>query len=140
MVLITARRMWRHASPHDGDQPAAAFRVNCLPPGPQLGRPRVASLGLPRLFDDPQAPGLGTGAGAGDEPAESQRGLRLVAEAFGHHGCPEGQDRGAVDADRGWCGGHGWGAYRLTGGIGNSRWDAAAPRPGGRLPPLWVES
>lgn len=42
----------------------------------------------------------------GDEPAEGQRGLGRVAVPLGEHGCPEGQDGGAVDADRGRCGGH----------------------------------
>jgi len=42
-------------------------------------------------------------AGPLDEPAQGQGCLGRVAEPFGDRGCPHGQYRGAVDADRlGW--------------------------------------
>ena len=48
---------------------------------------------------------LGAGAGPRDEPAEIQRGVGRVTEPVRDHGCPEGQDRRAVDLDGGY-GGH----------------------------------
>jgi hypothetical protein len=43
-----------------------------LPPGLQLRGPHVAFLGVLLLVADPQPPGLGAGAGPGDESAEGQ--------------------------------------------------------------------
>jgi hypothetical protein len=58
-------------------------------------------LGFVFLVNDPEALGFGAGAGPGDEPAKGQGSLRRVAEPLHDHGCPQGQNRGAVDADRG---------------------------------------
>jgi len=77
------------------------------------------------------SPGLGASAGPGDEPAEGQRGLGRVSEPFSNHGCPKGQDRGAVHADRGRYGGHGQGAYRLARGAGTHPGTRRHRAPGG---------
>jgi type III restriction enzyme len=80
----------------------------------QLRGPCVAFLGVLLLVTDAQPPGLCAGAGPGDEPAECQGSVRRVAQLLGHHGRPERQDGGAIDADRGRCGGHRRGPYRLA--------------------------
>jgi hypothetical protein len=89
------------------------------------------------LVVDPQAAVLGAGAGPGDEPAEGQGCLRRVAEPFGDHSCPQGQYRGAVDADWEEWGGHGLGAYRLAWGSGtwsgNRRGQIVRSETGARL-------
>jgi hypothetical protein len=88
-----------------------------LPPRLELCSPRAAFFDILRLFNDPQAPGLGPGAGPDDEPAEGQGCLGRVAEPHGDHGWLEGQAWGAVHADWGRYGGH-EGAYRLVRGSG----------------------
>jgi len=72
-----------------------------LPARLQVRRPPPAFLCVDLLVVEPDTAGFGASAGARHEPAEGQRGLGRVAEPLGDHGCPEGQDRGSVDADRG---------------------------------------
>src|SRR5208282_6493177 len=72
------------STPDDRLRPAARTHVSPeqadrLPPGLQPCGPRMAFFGLLRRFDDPQPPGLGAGAGPGDEPAEGERSLGRMA-------------------------------------------------------------
>lgn len=76
--------------------------LNGLPTRLQFRRHCMTFLGLLLLVDDTQAPRLGASAGPGDETTEGQGCLRRVAETLGDHSGPQGEDRGAVDADRGW--------------------------------------
>jgi hypothetical protein len=50
-----------------------AEQMDGLPPRLQLRRPRVSFLGVLFLVTYAKPPGLGAGAGPGDEPAEGQR-------------------------------------------------------------------
>jgi hypothetical protein len=86
-----------------------AEQVDRLPPGLQLCGQHVAFLDLLRLLDDPQAPGLGAGAGPRDESIEGQGSLWRVAEPLRNHRRPQGQDRsagsrGLVEVRRTWTG------------------------------------
>jgi hypothetical protein len=65
---------------------------------------------------------------------------RAGRPALGHHGGPTGRDRGTIDADRGWCGFHWWGMYRLGGGSGTRPATRRHRVRVGWLPPLWVGS
>jgi len=67
------------------------------------------------LSGSPSGGLFGAGAGPGDEPPEGQGRLGRVAEPLGDHGWPEGQDWGAVDANRELASGRGGIAPRRSG-------------------------
>jgi hypothetical protein len=62
------------------------------------GRRSVTLCCFLNLVRDAQAARLGAGAGPRNEAAERQDGLGWVAEPFGDHGCPKGQNQHAVVA------------------------------------------
>lgn len=82
----------------------AAEQEDGLPTRLQLCRVCMTFLGLLLFVNDPDAPGLGTGAGAGHEPPRVRAvpGAGDLGAQPSHHGRPQRQDGGAVDARIGW--------------------------------------
>jgi len=134
--LARGRGLRRHAAASCrrslADYRSAAY-ILPVPPAPPPATDAHAALfglGLSRIFNDPHAPALARAL----DPATNRPRVRAVsgvAEPLGDDRCPKRQDRDAVHADRGSCGGAWTRSVSLGARIGNLLRDAVAPRSDG---------